>query len=95
LSSLIPYPWHIKKEDEDNPDLLGYVQTISIKASNSVYSTPNPQSYSVYNYKPRKHIDLSSMSPYIKIFDSSKFFVSKIHNLHVKIIKHIQASNEQ
>jgi hypothetical protein len=44
LSSLIPYPWHIKKEDEDNPDLLGYVQTVSIKASNSVYSTPNPQS---------------------------------------------------
>ena len=42
-----------------------------------------------------KHIDLLSMSPYIKIFDSTKFFVSRIHHLHVKIIKHIQASNEQ
>jgi hypothetical protein len=94
LSSLILYHCYIKKEDEDNPDLLSYVQIIT-KVLNSVYSTPNPQSYSVYNYKSRKHVDLLSMSPYIKIFDSTKFFVSRIHNLHVKIIKHIQASNEQ
>ena len=85
----------MKKEDEDNPDLLGYAQTISTRASNSVCSTSHPQSYSVYNYKPRKPINLLSISLYIKIFDSTKFFVSRIHNLHVKIIKHIQASNEQ
>jgi hypothetical protein len=43
------------------PKLLGYVQTISNKASNNACSTPHPQSYSVHNYEPRKLVDLVSL----------------------------------
>jgi len=35
------------------------------------------------------------MSPHPKMFDSPESFACRIHNLHVEIIKQIQASNEQ
>jgi len=68
---------------------------ISTKASNSVCSTPHPQSYSIHSYEPRKPVDHLSMSPHPKMSDSTKSFAYRIHNLHVKIIKQIQANNEQ
>jgi hypothetical protein len=37
-----PLPLTCGEKDEDSLDLLGYVQTISTKASNSVCSTPHP-----------------------------------------------------
>jgi hypothetical protein len=37
------------EKDEDNLDLLGYVQTISAKVSSNVCPTPHPQSYSIYS----------------------------------------------
>jgi hypothetical protein len=37
-----PLPLTRGEKDEDSLDLLGYVQTISTKASNSVCSTPHP-----------------------------------------------------
>lgn len=42
-----PFPLTRDEKDEDIPNLLGYVQTISTKVSNSICSTQNPQSYSV------------------------------------------------
>jgi hypothetical protein len=35
------------------------------------------------------------MSPHFKMSDSVKSFTCKVHNLFIKIIKYIQASNEQ
>ena len=78
------------EEDEDNPDLLSYVQTISTKASNSVCSTLHPQSYIVHSYELRKPIDHVyhlSMSPRPKISNSTESFACRIHNLHDEIIK--------
>jgi hypothetical protein len=40
-------------------------------------------------------VDLFFLSPHSKMFDLAEFFACKVHNLHVEIIKHIQASNEQ
>jgi len=82
------------KKDGDNSNLLGYVQTISIKASDSVCFTTQPQSYSVYSYEPRKLVDLY-VSSHSKISYSTELFVCRVHNFHVEIIKQIQASNEQ
>ena len=90
LSSLIPYTCNEKDEiDEYNLNLLGYVQIISIKALNSIYSNSHPQSYSVYSYKPRKLVDFLFMSCHAKMFDSAKSFARGIHNLHVVIIEQI------
>jgi len=71
------------------------VQTTSTKTSNSICSTSYPQSYSFYSYKPRKSLDLFPISLYFKMSDSVEFFACRVHNLHVEIIKQIQASNEQ
>ena len=35
------------------------------------------------------------MSPHAKMSGSSKIFLCRVHNFHVKIIKQIQASNEK
>jgi hypothetical protein len=83
------------EKDEDNLDLLGYVKTISVKVSNNVCPTPHPQSYSIYSCKLIKHVDHLSMSSHPKMFDLAKSFACTIYNLHVEIIKKIQASNEQ
>ena len=90
-----PLPLTHDEEDENISNLLGYVQTISTKASNSVCSTLDPRSYSVHNYKPKKPIDLLSMSFHSKMFDSTELFACIVYILHVDIIKQIQASNEQ
>jgi len=71
------------------------MSTISTKAFNSVCSTPYPQSYSIHSYEPRKLVDHLSMSPHSKMSDSAESFAYRIHNLHVEIIKQIQANNEQ
>ena len=53
------------------------------------------QSYKVHGHKPRMQVDLPLLSPHSKMIDSTESFACKVHNLHVEIIKHIQASNEQ
>jgi hypothetical protein len=83
------------EKDEDNLDLLGYVQTISAKVSNNVCPTPHPHSYSIYSCELIKPVDHLSMSPHLKMFDLAESFACTIYNLHVEIIKQIQASNEQ
>jgi hypothetical protein len=83
------------EKDEDNLDLLGYVQTISAKVSNNVCPTPHPQSYSIHSCELIKPVDHLSMSPHPKMFDLAESFACTIYNLHVEIIKQIQASNEQ
>jgi 5-methylcytosine-specific restriction endonuclease McrBC GTP-binding regulatory subunit McrB len=35
------------------------------------------------------------LSPYSKMSDSAESFACRVYNLHVEIIKHVQASNEQ
>jgi hypothetical protein len=66
------------EEDKNNSNLLGYVQTISIKASNSAWFTSHLQSNSVHSYEPRKFVDLLSMSPYSKMFESTKSFACRV-----------------
>ena len=61
LSSLICYPLTCDEKDENNSILLGFIQTISTKASNNICFTPHPKSYNVYSYKPKKPIDLLSI----------------------------------
>jgi hypothetical protein len=90
-----PLPLTHDEEDENIPNLLGYVQTISTKASNSVCSTPHFPSYSVHNYEPRKPIDLLPISFHSKMSDLTELFACIVYILHVDIIKQIQASNEQ
>ena len=90
-----PLPLTRDEEDKDNLNLLCYVQAIYTKVLNRACFTPHSQSYSVHSYKPRKPVDLLSMSPHSKRSDSAKVFAYRVHNLHVKIIKHIQASNQQ
>jgi len=41
------------EKDEDNPNLLGCVQTISTQTLNSVCLIPYPQLYSVHSYKSK------------------------------------------
>jgi hypothetical protein len=53
------------------------------------------QSYKVHGYKHRMHVDLPLLSPHSKMFDLAESFACKVHKLHVEIIKHIQAINEQ
>jgi hypothetical protein len=55
----LPYPLPLTRDgkDEDNLNLLGCVQTISTKASNSVCSAPYPQSYNFHSYKPKKFLE--------------------------------------
>jgi hypothetical protein len=67
--------------------ILIYIQTIYIKVLNSIYSNPHPQSYSFHSYKPKNLVDLLPMSPYSKISDSIESFISRVYNLHVKIIE--------
>jgi hypothetical protein len=66
-----------------------------IKTSNIVCSTSHPRSYSVHSYESRKLVDLLTVFSYFKMSNSVESFTCKVHNLHVKTIKHIQASNEQ
>jgi hypothetical protein len=56
LHNLLPLT--CDEKDENNHNLLGYVQTTSNKASNNACSTPHPRSYGVHSYVPRKLVDL-------------------------------------
>ena len=49
----------------------------------------------VHIYKPKKYITLLLMYPHFKRFDSVESFEWRAYNLHAKIIKYIQASNER
>ena len=77
------------------PNLLCYIQTISIKASNSVCSTPHYQPYNVHSYEPKKLVDLLHMSPHSKMYDLTESFACRVHNFYIEIIKQIHACNEQ
>jgi len=90
-----PLPLIRDEKDKDNSNLVDYVQTISTKASNSICSTPHPQSYNFHSYEPKKHVELLSIYPHSKMFDSTESFTYRVYNLHIKIIKYIQVSNEQ
>ena len=47
----------------------------------------------VHSYKPRKPIDLSSMTHHLWVSESTFAFTSHVHDLHVEINKKIQDSN--
>lgn len=47
----------------------------------------------VHGYKPRKPLDLLPMSLHARVSESAKSFACRIQDLHVKITKHIPASN--
>jgi hypothetical protein len=49
----------------------------------------------VHGYKPRKPLDLLSMSIHARVSESAEFFARRIQDLHIEITKHIQASNAQ
>jgi hypothetical protein len=49
----------------------------------------------VHGYKPRKPLDLLSMSIHARVSESVEFFACRIQDLHIEITKHIQASNVQ
>jgi hypothetical protein len=40
-------------------------------------------------------LGLLPMSPYTNMFEPTKFFTCRVHELHVEIIKRIQANNKQ
>ena len=67
------------EEDEDNHNLLGYVQTTSTKTSNNICSTPHPQSYSVHSHKPRK------LNIFFLCLLTLKYLIQLCH-LHVEFI---------
>ena len=89
IELLDPLPLTRDEKDHNNYNLLGFVQTISTKVSNSICSTPHPRSYSFYSYEPRKPAYLIFMSIHSKIYDSTESFACRVHNLHIEVIKHI------
>jgi len=87
----LPDPLPHARDEEDNAGLLNYVHIISIQVSNNICLIPHPQSFSVQGYKPEKLIEHLPISPHDRMFKSA---VSSTYNLHVEIMKQIQASNE-
>ena len=49
----------------------------------------------VYDYKPRKPLNLLSMPLHARMSESAETFARRIQNLHVEITKQIQVSNAQ
>ena len=49
----------------------------------------------VYSYKPRKPLELLSMSLHARVSESPEYFACRIKDLYVEITKHIQANNAQ
>jgi hypothetical protein len=92
---LDPLPHARDEEDEDNPNLLDCVHTISTQVSNNVCLIPYPQSFSVHSYKPEKPIEHLPISPHDRMSKSVESLPCRVHNLHIEIMKQIQASNEQ
>jgi hypothetical protein len=90
-----PLPYARDEEDEDNPSLLDCIHTISTQVSNNVCLIPHPQSFSVHNYKPEKPIEHLPISPHDRMSKSAESLPCRVHNLHIEIMKQIQASNEQ
>jgi hypothetical protein len=92
---LDPLPHACDEEDEDNPSLLDCVHTISTQVSNNVCLIPHPQPFSVHSYKPEKPIKHLPISPHDRMSKSAESLPCRVHNLHIEIMKQIQASNEQ
>jgi hypothetical protein len=90
-----PLPHARYEEDEDNPSLLDCVHTISAQVSNNVCLIPHPQSFSVHSYKPEKPIEYLPISPHDRMSKSAESLPFRVYNLHIEIMKQIQASNEQ
>lgn len=90
-----PLPHARDEEDEDNPSLLDRVHTISTQVSNNVCHIPHLQSFSVHSYKPEKPIEHPPISPHDRMSKSAESLPCRVHNLHIEIMKQIQASNEQ
>jgi hypothetical protein len=90
-----PLPHARDKEDEDNPSLLDCVHTRSTHVSNNVCLIPHPRSFNVHSYKPEKPIKHLPISSHDRMSKSTESLPCGVHNLHVEIIKQIQASNEQ
>jgi hypothetical protein len=92
---LDPLPHACDEEDEDNPSLLDCVNTISTQVSNNVCHIPHPQSFSVHSYKPEESIEHLPISPHDRMSKSAESLPCRVHNLHIEIMKQIQASNAQ
>jgi len=90
-----PLPHARDEEDEDNPTLLDCVHTISTQVSNNVCLIPHPQSFSVHNYKPENPIEYFPISPHDRMSKLTESLPCRVYNLHIEIMKQIQASNEQ
>ncbi|KAJ6888273.1 hypothetical protein NC652_029341 [Populus alba x Populus x berolinensis] len=92
---LNPLPHARYEEDEDNPSLLDCVHTISTQVSNNVCLIPHPQSFSVHSYKLEEPIEHLPISPHDRMSKLAESLQGRVHNLHIEIMKQIQASNEQ
>jgi hypothetical protein len=92
---LDPLPHARDEEDKDNPRLLDCVHTISTQVSDNVCLIPHPQSFSVHSYKPEEPIEQLPISPHDRMSKSAEPLPCRVHNLHIEIMKQIQASNEQ
>ena len=90
-----PLPHAHDKKDEDNPGLLNCVHTMSTHISNNVCLIPHPRSFNIHSYKPKKPIEHLFISSHDKMSKSTESLPCGVHNLHVEIMKQIQASNEQ
>jgi hypothetical protein len=92
---LDPLPHAHDKKDGDNPSLLDCAHTISTQVSNNVCLIPHPQSFSVHSYKPEKPIEHLPISLHDRMSKSAELLPCKVYNLHIEIMKQIQASNER
>jgi len=90
-----PLPHAHDEEDEDNPSLLDCVHTISTQVSNNVCLIPRPQLFSVHSCKPDKPIEHLPISLHDRMSKLAESLPCRVHNLHIEIMKQIQASNEQ
>jgi len=91
-----PLPHACDKEDEDNPSLLDCVHTIYIYTCfKQCLSHSTPRSFNVHSYKPEKPIEHLPISSHDRMSKSIESLPCGVHNLHVEIMKKIQASNEQ
>jgi hypothetical protein len=79
INNVIDFEWHVElpnplpftcdEEDENDPNILVCVQTMSIKVSNNVSSTPHPWSYSIYSQNPKNHVYLFFISLQVRMFE--------------------------
>jgi hypothetical protein len=90
-----PLPHACDEEDEDNPSLLDCVHSISIQVSNNVCLIPHFQSFSVHSYKREKPSEHLPISPHNRMSKSAESLACRVYNLHIEIMKQIQASDEQ